>query len=107
VLVNLIKNAWEALEGHPEPRIVVRAQRAKEPGYVQISVEDNGPGIPAEIQEKVWVSFFTTKSDSGGTGLGLPACMQIAQQSHGKLWVESEEGEGATFFLWLPQADQG
>ena len=107
VLVNLIKNAWEALEGHPEPCIVVRAQRAKEPGYVQISVKDNGPGIPADIQEKIWVSFFTTKSDSGGTGLGLPACMQIAQQSHGKLWVESEEGEGSTFFLWLPQADQG
>jgi len=107
VLVNLIKNAWEALEGHAEPRIIIRAQRAKEPGYVQISVEDNGPGIPAEIQEKIWVSFFTTKSDSGGTGLGLPACMQIAQQSQGKLWVESEEGKGATFFLWLPQADQG
>lgn len=106
VLVNLIKNAWEALEGHPQPRIITRAQRAKEPGFVQISVEDNGPGIPADIQEKIWVSFFTTKSDSGGTGLGLPACMQIAQQSQGKLWVESEEGKGATFFLWLPQADQ-
>ena len=109
VLVNLIKNAWEAMQGGGGTQpfsIFIRAQKAKEPGFVEIMVKDNGPGIPAEIQEKIWVSFFTTKSESGGTGLGLSACMQIAQQSRGKLWLESEVGEGASFYLWLPVVDE-
>ncbi len=102
VFVNLIKNAWEALEGREQPQIRVSARKADEPGYVEVVVEDNGPGIPPEIQEKIWVSFFTTKGDRGGTGLGLPACMQIVTQSKGKLWVESETGSGAAFHVCLP-----
>ncbi len=104
VFVNLIKNAWEALEGSDQPQIRIFAQRAAEPGYVDVVVADNGPGIPPEIQERIWVSFFTTKGDRGGTGLGLPACMQIITQSKGKLWVESEPGNGAAFHVQLPAA---
>jgi signal transduction histidine kinase len=69
---------------------------------VLISVQDNGPGIPKDIQEKIWVSFFTTKGGSGGTGLGLSAVMQIVNQHGGKIWLESEAGMGATFFVRLP-----
>ncbi len=104
VFINLIKNAWEALEGHTAPQIRVWARPAPEAGFIEVLVRDNGPGIPPEIQEKIWVSFYTTKGDRGGTGLGLPACMQIITQSNGRLWVESTEGAGATFHVWLPLA---
>lgn len=107
VFINLIKNAWEALseQGHPQPQIQIKIRPAPQSGFVETIVQDNGPGIPPEIQEKIWVSFFTTKGNSGGTGLGLPACMQIITQSKGKLWVESQPGEGATFYVWLPVAE--
>jgi len=56
------------------------------------------------VLEKIWVSFFTTKAGKGGTGLGLPACMEIARQNGGKIWVESEPGKGAAFYVQLPVA---
>lgn len=102
VFNNLVKNAWEALVDQPEPKIEVRAQRDRNADYVLVTVSDNGPGIPAEIQERIWVSFFTTKGNRGGTGLGLSACMQIVNQNRGKIWLKSEIGKGATFFVLLP-----
>ncbi len=108
VLINLIKNAWEALGKtehpgeHKQAKIHVSARPADEAGFVRIEVSDNGPGIPPEILEKIWVSFFTTKGDHGGTGLGLSACMEIISQSGGKIWAESEAGKGATFIILLP-----
>lgn len=102
VFNNLVKNAWEALVDQPEPKIEVRAQRDRNADYVLVTVSDNGPGIPAEIQERIWVSFFTTKGNRGGTGLGLSACMQIVNQNRGKIWLKSEMGKGATFFVLLP-----
>jgi len=112
VFGNLIKNAWEAFashtpegrtasEGRAAPHIWVRAFPA-EPGFLRVEVEDNGPGIPPEIREKIWVSFFTTKAGQGGTGLGLAACMEIIRQNGGKIWVESEPGQGAKFIVLLP-----
>ena len=106
VLINLIKNAWEASDKGNQTKIHVSARPADEPNFVRIEVKDNGPGIPPEIQEKIWVSFFTTKGDRGGTGLGLSACMEIITQSSGKIWVESKVGEGATFIILLPTAKQ-
>lgn len=102
VFNNLIKNAWEALThaGAPDPKIIVRGRRDGE--FVLVSVRDNGPGIPKEIQEKIWVSFFTTKGGAGGTGLGLSAVMQIVNQHGGTIWLESETGHGAEFFVRLP-----
>lgn len=101
---NLIKNAWEALtNAHiPNPKIVVAGCRDENPNFVQVLVRDNGPGIPKEIQEKIWVSFFTTKGGKGGTGLGLSAVMQIVDQHGGRIWLESEEGKGASFYVRLP-----
>ena len=101
VFSNLIKNAWEALNGRESAHIWVRALPS-EPGFLRVEVEDNGPGIPPEIREKIWVSFFTTKGGQGGTGLGLAACMEIVRQIGGKIWVESERGQGAKFFVLLP-----
>jgi signal transduction histidine kinase len=105
VFTNLIKNAWEAMEGRDQPRIWVRAHLTQtEPGFVQVQVQDNGPGIPPEIQDKIWVSFFTTKGGRGGTGLGLFSCMEIIRQAGGKIWVNSQVGAGATFSVLLPVA---
>lgn len=102
VFINLIKNAWEALDGQENPKITVTAEPAEEPGFSMARVTDNGPGIPPEILEKIWVSFFTTKKDKGGTGLGLSACMEIINQSGGKILVDSVVGEGTTFSVLLP-----
>jgi signal transduction histidine kinase/DNA-binding response OmpR family regulator len=102
VFNNLIKNAWEALVNTPEPKICVKGRRDDDPNFVLVTVKDNGPGIPKEIQEKIWVSFFTTKGGSGGTGLGLSSVMQIVNQHGGKIMLESEAGKGAVFSVRLP-----
>jgi signal transduction histidine kinase/DNA-binding response OmpR family regulator len=99
---NLIKNAWEALDRTPEPRISVTLRR--EEAFLLTCVRDNGPGIPKEVLEKIWVSFYTTKGGKGGTGLGLSACTEIARQNGGKIWAESEPGKGAAFYVQLPVA---
>lgn len=101
---NLIKNAWEALGARSDGRIHVLLRRDPEPGFVLSCVRDNGPGIPPEALEKIWVSFYTTKGGAGGTGLGLPACMEIVRQNGGNIWVESKPGQGAAFFVRLPVA---
>jgi len=107
VFINLIKNAWEALIGHPQPQIVVIGQRVDDGQFVMVQVQDNGPGIPLEFLEKIWVSFFTTKGDRGGTGLGLSACMEIINQMGGKIWLDrSQPGLGTTFAVLLPVAEE-
>ena len=108
VFNNLIKNAWEALlqSNTPDPKIYVKGRGDDNMNYVLVSVQDNGPGIPKDIQEKIWVSFFTTKGGKGGTGLGLSAVMQIVNQHGGKIWLESVNGSGATFFVRLPAEKQ-
>ena len=101
---NLIKNAWEALRGHSRPRIEVTSRLADDPQFVSTAVRDNGPGIPPDLLDRIWVSFFTTKGDRGGTGLGLSACAGIVGQHGGRIWVDSKPGEGATFTVLLPAA---
>lgn len=102
VFNNLIKNAWEAMGTTSAPKIFVHGRRDDNPNFVLVTVKDNGPGIPKEIQEKIWVSFFTTKGGSGGTGLGLSSVMQIVNQHGGKITLESDIGKGAIFSVRLP-----
>jgi len=103
VFNNLIKNAWEAMNETPNPKIYVKGGRDySNPNFVLVTVKDNGPGIPKEIQEKIWVSFFTTKGGRGGTGLGLSAVLQIVQQHGGSISLVSEVGQGSTFSVRLP-----
>jgi len=104
VFNNLVKNAWEAMDGKADAHIKVIVKRDNDPAFLLAGVRDNGPGIPPEIQEKIWMTFFTTKSGKGGTGLGLSACMEMVRQNGGKIWVESETGKGAVFFVLLPVA---
>jgi len=104
VFVNLIKNAMEAMDGVEEKKLFIWCRRADEPGFVVVDVTDNGVGIPPDQIDKIWVAFYTTKGDRGGTGLGLPACVQIIGQLGGKITVESEVGVGTTFSVFLPVA---
>lgn len=102
VLVNLLRNAAEAALTVPDraPSITVRG--AASDGEVKIDVADNGPGIPAELVQRIWDPFFSTKGESG-TGLGLDTVRQIVERHGGTIAVTSRPGEGATFTITLPR----
>jgi two-component system nitrogen regulation sensor histidine kinase NtrY len=99
VLVNLMKNAEEALPGGGV--VEVRVRRRDEEAIVE--VEDNGPGIRPEDRARVLEPYYTTKS--GGSGLGLAIAARIAQEHGGRLEVGGDYGRGATFTLVLPVAN--
>lgn len=96
VLINLVRNAVEALEGQSGGRIVLSGARDAD-GKTSIRVTDNGPGIPEEHIENVFVPFFTTKR--GGTGVGLSVSRQILFLNRGLISVRSNAGRGAEFTL--------
>jgi signal transduction histidine kinase len=103
VLVNLVNNAVDALEGQAGKRTVRLTVKFKDQDSTKIcvTVEDNGPGIPAELQAKVFNAFFTTKSADKGTGLGLHICRQIVASHGSVLQVSSEKGH-TVFSFDLP-----
>ena len=68
--------------------------------YITISIADNGGGIPAHMQDKIFTPNFTTKTS--GTGLGLAMSKSIAEQARGDIWFETNEGTGTTFYVRLP-----
>lgn len=100
VLLNLIKNAVEALGDREDA--LVRVRSWSEDGRAFVQVSDNGPGIPPEIQKHMFQTFFTTKPQ--GTGLGLSISRGIAQSHGGELTLASEVGVGTSFTLELPAA---
>ncbi len=71
-------------------------------GFIEISVSDNGPGIPAHLLDKIFQPFFTTKPSGQGTGLGLSLSYDIVKAHGGELKVETKEGEGSVFTIQLP-----
>jgi signal transduction histidine kinase len=95
VLTNLIKNACEATEGMPDACVQVIATNSGGSPYIQVS--DNGPGIPDEIREEIFLPFFTTKQE--GTGIGLCLSRQIMRQHGGDLKLSLYNGKGATFMM--------
>lgn len=107
VFVNLIANACDAMEGREtrELSFDVSAHTKEGADYWLCAVADTGRGIPKEIQEDIFHSFFTTKEKSKGTGLGLSIVRGILSEHKGEIWVESEPGKGATFFVALPKAE--
>src|SRR2546429_5535970 len=72
-------------------------------GEARLEIVDSGPGIPPEIRSKIFDPFFTTKPEGVGTGLGLSICYGIAREHGGRIWVESEPGQGARFAVTLPR----
>ncbi len=106
VFINLLKNAVEAMEGRPQQKLTLATVRSEhDKGFIVIDVTDTGVGIPVDQLDKIWMAFYTTKGDRGGTGLGLPACAQIVGDLGGRIVVQSEVGVGTTFSVHLPTVD--
>ncbi|MBP7555440.1 MAG: HAMP domain-containing histidine kinase [Chitinophagaceae bacterium] len=96
VLINLMVNAIEAVKEVSEPRIVLSAYTTNNRKTV-IKVADNGTGMPAEVVDKIFIPFFSTKKN--GSGIGLSLCKQIMMLHKGNIQVQSAEGEGTAFLL--------
>ena len=96
VMINLLLNAIDAVNGSENPTIMMSAQIGSN-GNPQIQVEDNGSGIVKEAREKVFIPFFTTKKK--GSGIGLSLSRQIMRLHNGSIRVESQPGKGSIFFL--------
>lgn len=103
VLLNLIINAEQAmLSAHGRGILVVRTWHVADQELVVLEINDDGPGIPDEVQPKIFDPFFTTKDVGKGTGLGLTVAYAIVQEHGGRIHVESKPGVGSSFFVELP-----
>jgi signal transduction histidine kinase len=101
VFRNLIKNAVEAMFERPEKRLTLETVAARD-GTLVVRIADTGCGISPADLDRIWIAFYTTKGNRGGTGLGLSACMQIVSQMEGKIAVESVVNVGTAFTVTLP-----
>lgn len=114
VFMNLFANAFDAFdessqekpfeffEEYPQ-RMTVQTRQLMTPHQLEIQISDNGPGMPPDVQERIFDYLFTTKPVGKGTGLGLSICRQIVVEKHqGVLSVDSELGQGTKFLIQLP-----
>ncbi len=112
VLLNIFLNALEAIRNNEKKIIWLKIDEfllnedspvLKRGKYIRISIKDNGPGISEKIKDRIFEPFFTTKEK--GTGLGLFSSYIIIQKENGFMEVNSEEGEGAEFIIYLPKVE--
>lgn len=109
IINNLIKNSMDALYNFPHPTLNI--ETGKNDQFYWLVIEDNGPGIPEEIQDKIFDPFFTTKpiqksmesKEPVGTGLGLHFCKNTIESFHGYIDLQSEIGKGCKFTIYLPK----
>jgi PAS domain S-box-containing protein len=101
VLINLIINAFDAMEGHGT--LTLKTYRDRDSGKAYIEVTDSGGGIPQENLSKVFDPFFTTKELGKGTGLGLSMAYGIMEENHGRISIKETGPEGTTILLELPE----
>lgn len=101
ILMNLITNAIQAMEKQPKPRRIIIRTLIKERG-LQIWIEDNGPGVPVDLESKIFEPFFTTKPVGTGTGLGLSIAHSIMTDHQGRLFYQKSSIGGAGFVLEFP-----
>ena len=101
VLLNLVNNAFQAVKDVSNPEVVVSTKLRAE--GIEISVKDNGSGVPDNIKDKIFQPFFTTKAAGEGTGLGLSLSYDIVNKGHGgTIEVTSEVEKGTVFLIKLP-----
>jgi two-component system NtrC family sensor kinase len=108
VLLNLVINAEQAMiSTHGRGTLILRTWHDPERGAVVLEVNDDGPGVPDDLQPKIFDPFFTTKEVGKGTGLGLTVAYAIIQEHGGRLTMKSQPEGGASFFIELPVTDEG
>jgi two-component system NtrC family sensor kinase len=100
VVINLVLNALDALEGQAQPRLIVRTRSNAD--HCLIEVSDNGSGIGPDDLERIFEPFFTTKPVGQGTGLGLSISYSLIEKHGGAMTVESTLGRGTSFTIRLP-----
>lgn len=100
VFLNLLKNAMQALEGNSQGTISINVEQRE---HVIIDITDDGCGILTEIQEKVFIPFYTTKSE--GTGIGLSLCKEIVRRHNGHLFIHESKPGKTVFRMELPLSD--
>jgi len=101
VVLNLLRNARDAMLGaNGDPRSVV-IKTACHDGGLRLTVTDSGVGV--ESLERIFDAFYSTKSN--GMGIGLWVSRSIIESHRGRIWAEPNEGPGTTFVLWLPRAE--
>jgi two-component system, NtrC family, nitrogen regulation sensor histidine kinase NtrY len=98
LFTNLLQNALEAC--HDQETCAISIYEELMEDHILIRIRDNGEGIPEQMRSKIFIPNFTTKSS--GTGLGLAMCKTIVEQAKGKIWFETQENAGTTFFVELP-----
>ncbi|HET7500106.1 MAG TPA: ATP-binding protein [Kofleriaceae bacterium] len=102
VVLNLVENARDAIGQRADGHITVSTRLGEAGDRAMLIVEDNGPGIPGELKDKVFAPYFTTKHVKGGTGLGLAIVHRIVSDHGGRIVVADAPGGGARFAIELP-----
>lgn len=103
VVINLLRNAFEALAGREDAEVRVHAMLGEEDGMLAVEICDNGPGIEPEVAAQLFKPFTSTKTT--GMGLGLSICQTIIEAHGGAIHVKSHDGNGACFCFTLPVAE--
>jgi two-component system sensor kinase FixL len=102
VLINLVRNACEAMSDSPERRLIVTSRLDDQPGFARVIVADTGPGVAPEFVDQLFKAFVSTKAD--GMGLGLSICRTIVEANGGRIWMQPREGGGTEFHFTLMRA---
>jgi two-component system, NtrC family, nitrogen regulation sensor histidine kinase NtrY len=102
VLLNLVENARDALGARDDGRVTITTRKGEANDRTLLIVEDNGPGVPSELKDKVFAPYFTTKQTKGGTGLGLAIVHRIVSDHGGRITISDARDRGARFTIELP-----
>jgi signal transduction histidine kinase len=102
VLLNLVENARDAIGTREDGRITVTTRRGDANDRAMLIVEDNGPGVPGDLKDKIFAPYFTTKQAKGGTGLGLAIVHRIVSDHGGRITLSEASDRGARFTIELP-----
>ena len=106
VVINLVTNAEHAARGGTRTPAMVRVTSQERGGWVRLTVDDSGPGVPPAIRHRIFDPFFTTKGPDEGSGLGLSICQRVVAEVGGKIWLEDSDLGGARFVVELPAAPE-